>query len=462
MNNAADILDAIKKGKMSHYQILIVALCTLIAGLDGFDVLVVAYTGPAISINWGLAPTDLGLLFSAGLAGMGLGAVAVAPIGDIVGRKPTIMFCMMLLLVGMGLSAFTSGLGELAFMRLVTGIGIGGILANVNIMVTEYSSARRKALCVSLMALGYPVGATLGGIFSVFLIQAYGWQSVYLFGAGAAALLLPLIWIAMPESVDYLIAKKPANALERCNRILSKMGMPQLDLLPTHHSATETKPGLFALLKSGDMVSRLFFTSVVYFTAMMTCYFLLSWTPQILTKSGMTQTMGISGSLLMNLGGIAGCLVYGFLAQKLGPRTLAAALMLGLVITAVSFAAAPGASMALLIAAIAVGFCLFSAVNSLYVLVPGVFPVHVRSTGTGIAMGAGRLGAVAGPLLAGYLIAMGLDKTVYIAILSAPMIIAAIVLVKLRPFQDSAKKSVDISLNPMPTSGSRPLGENSH
>lgn len=443
MTHTADYaLQAIKQRPMSRYQILIVALCTLIAALDGFDVLVVAYTGPAISQAWSLTPTDLGLLFGSGLAGMGVGAVTVAPIGDVIGRKPTILICLGLLLAGMLLSAFTSGLYELAIMRVVTGMGIGGILANANIVVAEFSSARRKALCVSFMSAGYPVGATLGGMFSVYLIEAHGWPSVYLFGACGAAVLLPLVWWLMPESLDYLMAKRPKNALGRCNSVLAKMQLPAIDELPLAQQGTVVKSG-YALVSDGDLRARLLFSCLAYFCVMMSCYFLLSWTPQILTSSGLTQRMGISGSLLMNLGGIAGCFLYGVLAPKLGQRKFAAVFMVGLTVSAVIFAAIPAGPGPLLVAAVAVGVCLFSAINSLYVIIPEVFPGSSRSTGTGLAMGAGRLGAVTGPVVAGYLIAAGLDKTVYIALLSAPMLLAAICLFKMSPFADTSEKSAD-------------------
>lgn len=440
MNNTADVtLRSIKEGEMSRYQIWVVVLCTLIAALDGFDVLVVAYTGPAISADWSLAPTNLGILFGAGLAGMGVGAVTVAPIGDLLGRRPTILVSLWILLIGMFASAFAEGLTSLAWLRFFTGLGIGAVLANVNIMVSEYASVRRKAICVSMMSVGYPIGATLGGLVAVYLIGAYGWRSVYLFGAAAAAVLLPLVWRIMPESLDYLLTKQPANALQQCNHILLRMGREPLAALPAKPLARVTRE-----LGLGGLPSRNTLRACgAYFAVMMTCYFLLSWTPQILTRSGMTQNIGISGSLLMNLGGIAGCLLYGLLSPKLGARALAAIIMVGLFVGAVVFAAMPQSLLPLLLAAVWVGVCLFSSINTLYVLVPQSFPARVRSTGTGIAMGAGRLGAVVGPVAAGYLITMGLDKTTYIAILALPMLVAAVLVFGLRPYEEPSLSTVE-------------------
>jgi MFS family permease len=148
---------------MSRFQVAIVALCICIAGLDGFDVLVVAFTAPEIAKEWALNPAALGGLFSAGLAGMGFGALLIAPLGDKLGRRPTVLLCLVILVLGMFGASFARTLGELAALRFFTGLGIGGVLANINIVVAEYSSARRRDLCVALMSVGYPIGATLGG-----------------------------------------------------------------------------------------------------------------------------------------------------------------------------------------------------------------------------------------------------------------------------------------------------------
>lgn len=441
MNNAASgALRAIKEKEMSHYQILVVALCILIAALDGFDVLVVAYTGPAISKDWGLLPQQLGILFSAGLAGMGVGALAVAPIGDIIGRKPTILLCTVILCVGMGLSALTADVTQLSIMRFITGLGIGAILANVNIMVTEYANNKRRALCISLMAIGYPLGATLGGLCAVYLIEVSGWRSVYVFGSVLALILLPVLTRFLPESLDYLVAKRPKNALVRANKILTKLSIHTLASFEgetveegetVQGIGKATKPDLFR----GAVRVRIMAACAVYFCVMSTCYFLLSWTPQILTQSGATQSMGISGSLVMNIGGIVGCLIYGVTAQKLGGRKLASLFMAGLFVAAIAFAAVPVGGLLLMLSAMAVGFCLYTSINALYFLVPTSLPVEIRSTGTGFAMAAGRLGAVAGPLLAGFLMAMGLSKVGFIALLSIPMLVAAVLVYSLRTYQ---------------------------
>lgn len=421
----ADPRVVIREGDMTRFQVVVVAICVMICALDGFDVLVVAFTAAAIARDFGLGPTDLGMLFSAGLAGMGLGALFIGPLGDKLGRRATVLLCLSILCAGMMISAATRNVTELAAMRFFTGLGIGGGLANVNIVVAEYASNRWRNLSISLMSLGYPIGATLGGVFSVYLISAYGWRSVYVFGGLVALLLVPAVVAFMPESLDYLIARRRPDALAKANAVLRRMGRPALAALPAPSRSEEApNTGLLAIFRP-PYATRTAAVCLAYFCVMMTCYFFLSWTPKVLTEQGLSIAGGISGSMLMNIGGVAGCLLFGFYARAAGTRRLAAAFMVGLFAAASVFGLVPATAAALLAATLAIGFCLYASINSMYAVVPSVFPAVVRTTGTGVAMSVGRLGAVVGPALAGVLMSAGWDRPAYCVALAAPMLVAA-------------------------------------
>jgi benzoate transport len=434
----ADPRVLIREGDMSGFQVIVVTLCILICALDGFDVLVVAFTAAAIAKDFNLNPTDLGILFSAGLAGMGFGALFIGPLGDKLGRRATVLLCLCILCTGMLVSSLSSNVTELALMRLFTGLGIGGVLANINIVVAEYASNRRRNLSISLMSLGYPIGATLGGAFSVYLISAFGWRSVYVFGGLVALVLVPAVIRFMPESLDYLIARRPAGALDKVNRVLARIGRPPLSSLPVPVRAEEAPDTSLLTIFRPPYAGRTLAVCLAYFCVMMTCYFFLSWTPKVLTQLGLSVSGGISGSMLMNIGGVVGCLLFGFYARGIGTRRLAACFMVGLFVTASIFGFVPPTTAALLTATLAIGFCLYASINSMYAVVPPVFPATVRTTGTGLAMSVGRLGAVVGPALAGLLMSAGWDRPAYCLVLAAPMLVAAASLYWVRNFDTAA------------------------
>ncbi|MNP21103.1 putative niacin/nicotinamide transporter NaiP [compost metagenome] len=222
------------------------------------------------------------------------------------------------------------------------------------------------------------------------------------------------------------------------------MHLEEIQLLPPLPPSQKKHSGkYFSVLFKPEIASRTFAACAVYFCVMMTSYFLLSWMPKMLTELGLSQATGISGSLLLNIGGMAGCLLFGFLAPKFGPRCLAAAFMVGLFITAILFSLVPATAVVLLMTSVAVGFCLYTSINTLYVLVPQVFPTTLRSTGTGLAMSVGRIGAVSGPFVAGMLMAKEWSRPGYILVLALPMLVAAFSLIWLR--QSSTPTFIDKS-----------------
>ncbi|HWL19922.1 MAG TPA: MFS transporter [Bradyrhizobium sp.] len=432
--NDTDPRVTLRSRQITKFQIYIIAICVLIAALDGFDVLVAAYTAPAIAKDWNLTPTSLGALLSAGLVGMGFGAVGIAPLGDRIGRKTTILLCLIILCAGMLFSASSSDLTALAAWRTFTGLGIGGALANINIMVVEYSPNHRRGVAVSLMTIGYPIGATLGGFVAVYLIDSFGWRSVYVFGGLMALLLLPPSFLQLPESIDFLVARRPRTGLVRLNKILRHLNIEPLERLPdSNGSEISAHVGPFAIFGHSYRASTIA-ASTAYFLVMLTVYFLLSWMPRIVTQLGLSISSSITVSLLVNVGGVVGCLAYGVFAVWIGFRRLAAILMVGLFLTAALFGVLPPIVTALMIAALAIGFFLHSSVCALYTVVPGAFPAAIRTTGTGFAMGMGRVGAAMGPYLAGFLMAEGWSRPALFVCLSLPMLLAAVSIFQIGDF----------------------------
>jgi benzoate transport len=418
-----DPQELVRNGPMSQFQILVVGLAVLIAGLDGFDVLAAAYTAPAIASAWHLRPTEIGALLSTGLVGMGFGALIFGMIGDRLGRRSAILLCLIILCVGMFGSATSDSLLSLGIWRVFTGLGIGGVLANINILVAEFSPARYRHLTVVIMSVGYPIGATLGGFASVPLIKLHGWPAVYIFGGIGVLILLPIALFSIPESIDFLLISRSANALQRLNRIMARMGYAQLGILPEVPCETAHKGRLLSLFQRryrGGTIS----TSVAYFCIMMTAYFLLSWMPKVITSFGFDISTGIAASLLLNTGGVAGCVLYGLFASAIGARRLAVGFLFGLCIMTFAFGYLPAEASVLLIAATVLGFCLHTSISCLYAVVPFTFPAAIRTTGTGFAMSIGRVGAVGGPLAAGFLMSSGWPNHALFAVLSLPALVA--------------------------------------
>jgi benzoate transport len=420
-----DASGAEAKEAMSAFQIGAVAICMLINMLDGFDVLAIAFAGPPIAHAWALKPEALGLLFSASPIGMMLGSVFVSPVGDWLGRRALVLIGLVIITAGMLLSAAASGYDELLALRVVTGVGIGGLLSSINTVVAEYSPLHRKDLSVAVMSVGYPIGGTLGGALSVYLIHRYGWPSVFVLGGVLSAILIPVVWVRLPESLDFLVSKRPANALARANELLNRMKKPPLAALPEIHTAQDES--LFALF-DGAFVWRTLLICSAYFLAMLPLYFMLQWTPKVLVDAGLSLNSGISGAVLMNAGGVAGGLLFGLTTRRAGLRHAASIAMVLFFAAIVAFGFAGVNLTALLLLAVAVGFFMIATVVGLYAVIAAMYPVRIRTTGSGLAIGIGRIGAIAGPFIGGVLIQHGWSRPACCFALAAPALIAALII----------------------------------
>jgi len=427
----------LRRGPMSGFQIAAVTICMIVNMLDGFDVLATTFTGPTIARDWAVMPTQLGLLFSAGLLGMTVGSLFISPIADAIGRRWLTLIGLVVITVGMLASSRANGLVELALFRVFTGLGIGSLLSSINTIVVEFSSTERKEFAVSFMAVGYPIGGTIGGMIAVYLIHAFGWRSVFLFGAVCSAVLVPIAYAYLPESLDFLLFKRPRNALARINNLLTRMGQPMLDGLPElQDPAAQPSASIFSIFDRA-FVGRTALVCSAYFLTMLPFYFVLSWTPKVLVDEGLSLSIGISGSIVMNATGVVGGLLFGLLARRSGLKRLCALFMLLLLASIVAFGFAGSHLLLLMIFAMAIGFSMIGTICGLYAIIGAMYPVRIRNTGTGLAIGIGRLGAIAGPSLAGVLIGAGWSRPLYCVVLSLPLLVSAF-LVRRVPLLDEA------------------------
>jgi benzoate transport len=434
-----ELQQALEEGAMSPFQVQAIALCVALNMLDGFDVLAMAFTASEVAKEWSLSGARLGMLLSAGLFGMAGGSLFVAPWADRFGRRAIILLGLATITLGMLLSALSRNPQELAALRVLTGIGIGGILASLNVITSEYSSRRWRSTAISLQVTGYPLGATLGGSVAAFLITSSGWRSAFLFGAVCSALMVPLVIRALPESLDFLLARRPVDALPRLNDLLRRMGRPEVSQLPTRPEEPPPSGNPLDGLFSGGTARDTLLIWSAFFLVMFSFYFTTSWTPRLLVTAGLSARQGITGGVLLNLGGIVGGSLFGYLARRVPLKPLAC---LSFVFTAVSMLlfdllapslTLPGAGEASLTAAFpvafAIGACLFGSMVGLYAITPILYPAAIRTTGMGWAIGIGRIGAILAPITAGLLVDGGW-ATAHLYYVFATPLVAAVLLVR--------------------------------
>ena len=419
---SSEFFKTIEHGRMMPTQLGVILTCWIINMLDGFDVLAIAYTAPALSAEWQLSPETLGVILSAGLVGMAVGALFIAPLADRFGRRIIILCCLAVIGAAMVATAMVSTISLLITMRVITGLGVGGLLASLNTMVAEYSSNRRRNFAISFLQSGYPIGAVVGGLIAAPLIPAYGWQMVFIAGGLATLVMVPVaIWL-LPESLHYLVERRPRKALEQVNRILSRLGRSALAELPVLLE-TSPPPRVKEILSPALKVNTLLLW-LSFFMSMLTLYFLLLWTPQIIVNAGLPTSQGIIVGATLNGGGLVGMLLLGYFSERFGLHRLIIAFFLMAAISMIAFALIDASPNVLLALAFALGFFTVGGMIGLYSVAAGLYPTTLRNTGLGWGIGIGRLGAIIGPNVAGVLIGIGWEQADYFLLLSLPLLVA--------------------------------------
>ncbi|TWI52362.1 benzoate transport [Pseudomonas duriflava] len=401
-----DLRKAVDESPMNRFQWTAIIICIALNMLDGFDVLVMAFTAASVSAEWKLSGSQLGLLLSAGLLGMAAGSLFIAPWADRFGRRPLILFCVTLAGAGMLLSALTQTPLQLAVLRAITGLGIGGILASSNVIASEYSSKRWRGLAVTLQSTGYALGATIGGLIAVALLSAWGWRSVFIFGGLATFAIIPFVLWRLPESLDFLLARRPANALERINVLARKLGHTPLAALPSlpTHGADEVKSSSFKQLFAPRLLRTTLLIWASFFLAMFGFYFIMSWTPKLLVSAGMSAQQGVTGGVLLSIGGIFGAALIGMLAARFKISHLLAVFMACTAVLLSVFVSTTSSLTAAFVMGLLIGLFSNGCIAGLYALASMAYDASVRATGMGWSIGMGRFGAIISPLVAGGLI----------------------------------------------------------
>ncbi|MBN8814325.1 MAG: MFS transporter [Sphingomonas sp.] len=408
---------------MSTTQSLAVAIAFLLSALDGFDVLSVTFVAPAIIKAWHVEKGALGVLLSAGLAGMAAGAFILAPIADLAGRKVMVLVALGLMAAGMALSAGAGSLEQLIAWRVVTGVGIGSCVAVINPIATEFANARRRPLTISVMALGYPVGGVVGGLLAAVLLRHYGWQAVFAAGAIGALIMIPAVLLLLPESIAYLVSRK--GSLEQLNAVLVRCDQPPLDAWPEESAVA--KRGYSALFTREQAAATVW---LVCITMLFTfpVYFVLSWLPQMIAEMGFASSTASLASAVASMAGVAGGLVLGWRAQRGGLRWLTSGGMVGLGLATSLFGVTPPHLPMLMAMAAACGFFLFGASCGSFATAATTFKDEARAAGSGFVSGAGRVSSAIAPAAAGWLFAAGFDRAVVSSIFGGFAIAAGAIL----------------------------------
>lgn len=403
-----------------------VLLCGLVMFLDGFDTQSISYMAPHIAAEWHLPRTMLGPIFSAALTGLMVGYLLLSPLSDRFGHKRMLAWSTLAFAVSTLLCLLASDVTTLVVLRFLTGVGLGAATPSAVAMTGEYSPKRWRASFVLAIYCGFSLGFVVAGLVSSWMIPAHGWRSMFWVGAIAPLLLTPLLFIALPEAITTLTrpGADRAVALRELQRLEPAF---RAEDLPADRGAgvIVRKAPVRAIFSDGMALGTLLLW-LVFVINLGEFYALQSWMPTILADLGHTPQMIVAATSLVTVGGIVAAFIVGPFMDRVSPYAALATLygagfvfVMGIGITL----HAP--TTLLLLATFLAGLCVSGGQKSVIALAAVFYRSEMRSTGVGWALGVGRLGGIAGPLLVGWALAAGFTPLHVFYLLAVPMLVLA-------------------------------------
>lgn len=417
-----DVSRLIDERKLTAFNLRLLILCFLAVLFDGFDIGAIAFAGPYLIKEWGITSmAALGPVIAASLAGIVVGAPLFGYVGDRFGRKAAIIGALLAFgLFTLG-AARAAGLRDLLYLRLLAGLGLGGLMPNVNALTAEFSPKRIRATMIIIMFSGITFGAAVPGFVSAWLVPNYGWPILFYLGGVAPILLAIVFAMVLPESLKFLVLKtqKRDEILARLRALAPGRDFSDDVRIVVGNEAVNFgfKP---SMLFAGNLrwVTPLLW--LLFVCDLLSFNFIYGWAPIVLSQAQVARETAALATSLFQIGGTVGGLVLARPIDKFGVTPVSLAFLAAMpIVGAIGFLAWSG-PLLLGILSLA-GFCLVGILFALNALSALVYPTAIRSNGSGWALGIGRFGSAAGPILGGYLIDLGLRPTQLFMTLLIPL-----------------------------------------
>ena len=403
---AAAPIDQRLFGRTGVFALLLIALIC-----EGYDLQAANFAAPDLVRTMGVTRAEIGPLLSASLFGVLIGAILIGSLGDRYGRKRLIVGACAAYGVCSLIASQAESLNALIGLRFLIGLGLGGVLPNALALAGEIARPGREATGTALVGIGITLGGVVAGAVAAALLPAYGWPSLFLVGGIMPLVIALLLQIGLPESPAFLAQKESGEG--------RKTGAGR---------AAAATPG--PLLQDGLRAVTLGIWTI-FACVLMVVYLLSGWIPLLLGEGGFSpQQAALIGSAY-HAGGVAGGVVASLILKRRGWNAVAG-FALGACAFLLLLVLGAGSTALLVAGVIAAGFCVTGTQNAINGAAGVTYPTALRARGLGWALGVGRVGSIAGPLVGSAAIWLGMSGAhQFFALPLIPLAIAAAVAVGL-------------------------------
>lgn len=434
------ITELIAGSRMSRFQIVAIVIAIVLTVLEGYDDAMIVFVAPYVTKEFASSASMIGVVLSGSLIGMVIGSIVVAPIADKVGRRIIAIIGTAIVAVGMVISPLAHDMNGLLLGRIVTGLGLGALISVVGVIAAEYSNRRVYPIVMAIYAAGINIGAVLGAVVIGPLLPADGWRFGFWVGVVLSVIAFVLAIILFPESIAWLAARRKPGSLDRLNKTLARMGHQPLPDLPADQLSARDSKGAIATVFSKKLVGQTVLMIVGYVAFLVVFYFANNWAPNTLAEATKNPALAAPTTLSLGLGGIVGTLVFGFITTRVNPRILTPIFLVVGAVGVAMFGSIETRLPSSLFELFVSSFFFSAGVAGFYQIVPQLYPTLARATGYGIVAGAGRIGGIASPILAGAAFDAHMSVSTVFVIFALPLVVSALTVIALAAVESAQRK----------------------
>jgi AAHS family 4-hydroxybenzoate transporter-like MFS transporter len=396
---------------LSSLQIKLLIWSFFIVLIDGYDIGAIAFAAPSLVRAWGLKPGELGPVFSASLVGILFGSAIFGWVGDHYGRKAALIGSNLLFGVFTYAAAYATNLDQMFWLRLLAGLGIGGVIPNV-VAINAESAPRHLRATLAIIAVGcVPIGGAIPGFVTATLVPTYGWPILFQIGGIVPVVIGIAALFGLPESIKYMALHESQR---RKMEALIAAICPDFKVPSNARFVIEDEkqfPGFNpAYLFREGLVLITPLLWLLFALNLMGYFFLLSWTPTLLTAAKLPPTTAALAGAVLQVGGTVGALSLCWWLQR--HRFLAITVMFVLAVPVVGSIGFAGltSQATLLTATFFAGFLVLGIQSGINVVGAMIYPTSLRANGSGWELGIGRIGSIVGPLVGALFVGMPVQE----------------------------------------------------
>ena len=431
--NTVSVNDVIDQAKFTKFHLSIVLWCLFIVLFDGYDLAINGVVLPLLMQEWGMSAVEAGMLASTALAGMMFGAMLFGMLADKIGRKKVILICVTLFSGFTFLGGFAENPTQFGVLRFIAGLGIGGVLPNLVALTSEYAPQKLRSTLVTGMFSGYAMGGIMAALLGTWLTPSFGWQIMFWI-AGIPLLVLPLLFIFLPESLAFLVKQQKT---EKALAIVQKLS-PEDKVTPqtvlVFNESKVPAASISALFKQGRLPGTLLFW-LAFFMCLLMLYALGSWLPKLMMAAGYSLGSSLTFLLALNIGAVIGTAGGGMLADRFHIKPVIISMLTVGILALIGLGFNSPQPVIYFLVSLA-GASSVGCSILLYSYVAQFYPLAVRSTGLGWASGVGRMGAIVGPIVIGFLLGLELPHKFNFLAVAVPAVLAVIAIAFIRPAKE--------------------------